>query len=134
MFHSIMCFFFRSLGIISGMTGGGGNVGAVLTQVIFFRGSRYSPETGITLMGVMIICCTLPIMLIYFPQWGGMFCGPSSSVGNNTEEEYYMSEWNSTEKEKGYHTASLKFADNSRSERGKRAATHSANETPPTYV
>ncbi|XVE74998.1 hypothetical protein DITRI_Ditri12bG0062500 [Diplodiscus trichospermus] len=125
----------RSLGVISGMAGGGGNVGAVLTQLIFFKGSRYSKETGITLMGVMIVCCTLPILLIYFPQWGGMFCGPSSEK-IATEEDYYMSEWNSEEKEKGLHQASLKFADNSRSERGRRV--HSAavpsNATPPTNV
>ncbi|XP_073316047.1 high affinity nitrate transporter 2.5-like [Primulina huaijiensis] len=108
----------RSLGIISGMTGAGGNVGAVLTQVIFFRGSRYSPETGLVLMGVMIICCTSVIMLIYFPQWGGMFCGPSSK--GVSEEDYYMSEWTSAEKERGFHKASLKFSENSRSERGKR--------------
>ncbi|XP_010922819.1 high-affinity nitrate transporter 2.3 [Elaeis guineensis] len=107
----------RSLGLISGMAGGGGNVGAVITQLIFFRGSKYSKETGITLMGIMILCCTLPIMLIYFPQWGGMFCSPKP---NATEEVYYAAEWNENEKEKGYHSASLKFAENSVSERGKR--------------
>ncbi|KAE8707266.1 High-affinity nitrate transporter 2.1 [Hibiscus syriacus] len=81
------CFCFRSLGLISGMTGGGGNVGAVLTQVIFFKGSNYSKETGITLMGVMIICYSLPLFLVYFPQWGEMFCGPSSD--KNSEEKWY---------------------------------------------
>ncbi|OWM76087.1 hypothetical protein CDL15_Pgr009733 [Punica granatum] len=70
------------------MTGGEGNVGAVLTQLIFFKGSKYSKETGITLMGVVIIACTIPIMFIYFPQWGGMFCGPSLKK-EATEEHYY---------------------------------------------
>lgn len=67
-------------------------------------------------MGVMIICCSLPIMLIYFPQWGGMFCGPSG-----TEEDYYLSEWDSKEQEKGLHNGSLKFAENNRAERGRKA-------------
>ncbi|CAL9161986.1 high-affinity nitrate transporter 2.3-like [Musa acuminata AAA Group] len=107
----------RSLGLISGMTGGGGNVGAVITQLIFFTGSRYSKETGITLMGVMILCCTLPISLIYFPQWGGMFCGPRADA---TAEDYYAAEWSDEEREKGYHSPSVKFAENSVREGGRR--------------
>ncbi len=86
-------------------------------------------------MGIMIICCTLAICLIYFPQWGGMFCG-TSSENTATEEYYYMSEWNSKEKEQGLLQASLKFADNSRSERGRRAGSETMppNETPSTNV
>lgn len=103
------------------MTGGGGNVGAVLTQLIFFKGSRYSKETGIMLMGVMIVACTIPIMFIYFPQWGGMFCSPSSKKVA-TEEDYYKAEWSEEEQSKGHHLPSMKFADNSKSERGRRVA------------
>ncbi|CAI0435918.1 unnamed protein product [Linum tenue] len=99
----------RSLGLISGMTGGG---------------SKYSKETGITYMGIMIICCTLPLCLINFPQWGG---NPSSSSSSSaTEEDYYMAEWSSQEKERGLHQASLKFAENSRRERGRRSACNTA--------
>ncbi|KAJ0039314.1 hypothetical protein Pint_22917 [Pistacia integerrima] len=105
------------------MTGGGGNVGAVLTQLIFFKGSKYSKETGITLMGVMILCCTLPII--------------TSENKIATEEDYYLSEWDSKEKEKGLHQSSLKFADNSRSERRRsklNSSTMPPSENSPTHV
>uniref|UniRef100_A0A0D9V4N8 Major facilitator superfamily (MFS) profile domain-containing protein n=1 Tax=Leersia perrieri TaxID=77586 RepID=A0A0D9V4N8_9ORYZ len=118
----------RSLGLISGMTGGGGNVGAVLTQYIFFHGTKYKTETGIKYMGLMIIACTLPIVLIYFPQWGGMFVGPRKGA---TAEEYYSREWSEHEREKGFNAASVRFAENSVREGGRSGSAGQSRHTTP---
>merc|ERR1711943_89154 len=64
----------RSLGICAGFIGAGGNAGSTITQAIFFKGA-YT-----TYVGIMIIAVTLLCIPIYFPMWGGMFCGPKEGA------------------------------------------------------
>ncbi|KAI3951678.1 hypothetical protein MKW92_012465 [Papaver armeniacum] len=99
---------------------------------IFFKGAQYSKETGNPNGYYDHMLYTLA--LIYFPQWGGMFFGPTAE--NATKEEYYASEWNSREKEEGKHLGSLKFAETSKSERGRKIASQlrPTNGTSPTTV
>ncbi|XP_062221314.1 high-affinity nitrate transporter 2.1-like [Phragmites australis] len=118
----------RSLGIISGMTGAGGNVGAGITQMLFFTSSSYSMGKGLENMGIMTMVCTLPLVLVHFPQWGSMLLPPSADAD---EERYYADEWSEEEKSTGRHNASIKFAENCRSERGRRNAVLAAAATPP---
>jgi len=105
----------RSTGLVSGFTGAGGNAGAAVTQAIFFTYASYGYNTAFVWMGVMTVGVTLLYVLMYFPMWGGMFCAAKSGV---TEEDYYLAEYSAEERATGLHANSLKFAFESRSQRG----------------
>ncbi|CAD7704994.1 unnamed protein product [Ostreobium quekettii] len=108
----------RALGIVSGFVGAGGNAGSSVTQAIFFKDSELETYEGISFMGVMVIGVTLLVWLVYFPMWGGMFCGPKEGF---TEEDYYLGEYTKEEIAAGMANASAKFAAESRSQRGLKA-------------
>jgi NNP family nitrate/nitrite transporter-like MFS transporter len=61
-----------ALGVVSGMVGAGGNLGAVVATSIFFKGSSMRTDTGILYLGITILVVTLSCFAIYFPDAGGM--------------------------------------------------------------
>lgn len=64
-------------------------------QALFFTYTGLSTQDGFKWMGVMTIGMTALYMLMYFPQWGGMFLKAKEGV---TEEDYYLAEWTPEER------------------------------------
>lgn len=77
----------RSLGVVSGMTASGGAVGAIVSNRLFFSGSRYTIEEAISLTGAASLVCTLPLALVHFPRHGGMMCGPTTTTVEDYDDD-----------------------------------------------
>lgn len=105
----------RALGVVSGFIGAGGNAGSVITQTLFFKDETYETYNGLVYMGIMVMAMTLLVVPIYFPMWGGMLCGPREGV---VEEDYYLGEFSEEERAAGLADAAMKFAQESKSQRG----------------
>lgn len=54
---------------------------------------------------IIFVAC-VGVAPLYFPMWGGLFCGPQPGV---TEEDYYYAEYSPAEREKGMHLAASNF-------------------------
>ena len=72
-------------------------------------------QDGFVYMGIMTLVLTLPLFGIMFPMWGSMLTGPTEGA---TEEEFYLKEWSAEEVSEGLHHSSMRFAMESRSQRG----------------
>lgn len=105
----------RALGVACGFIGAGGNAGSAITQAIFFTPTTYTIQEGFLWMGVMVLCVTNLLFLMYWPMWGGMIFPAKADA---TEEEYFSRDFTKEEREAGLHTSVLKYANESRSQRG----------------
>jgi NNP family nitrate/nitrite transporter-like MFS transporter len=105
----------RGLGVATGLIGSGGNAGAAVTQAIFFTATAMTLAEGFLWMGVMILAVTALVVFIKFPMWGSMFTKGDPTFN---EEEYYIKDFTAAEREQGLHRSVLKFANESRSNRG----------------
>jgi len=70
-----------ALGIVSGMVGAGGNLGAVIALWSFFKGGDIRKDEGFFRLGIMVIGLTALIFLVYFPDMGGMLF-PAGGLGS----------------------------------------------------
>lgn len=105
----------RSLGVVSGYIGAGGNAGATVNMGLFFTSPDIKTYDGIMYMGFLIIGVTLLVIPIHFPMWGSMFFPGDPS---QTEESYYIDrEFSEEEIKEGLAVPVQKFCNNCRNER-----------------
>ena len=107
----------RGLGGVSGIVAAGGSIGGAVSQALFFTPQFMTDEEGFLWMGVMIICGSSLLFLMRFPMWGGMLY---PHEGGQTEETYYSLDYTLEERSLGMHREVLRFATESRSQRGLR--------------
>merc|ERR1719440_940302 len=65
-----------ALGIVSGMVGAGGNLGAVIALRSFFFSGDIRRDEGFLRLGGMVIGLTALLFFVYFPDMGGMLFPP----------------------------------------------------------
>jgi NNP family nitrate/nitrite transporter-like MFS transporter len=105
----------RSLGLICGCVGAGGSLGGAVTQAAFFTAGSIAIYDSYKWMGVMSLLVAGLTWFIWFPMWGGMVFPARKGA---TEEEYYFSDWSEAERAEGKHLQVMKFANESKSQRG----------------
>ena len=105
----------RSLGVVNGIVGAGGNVGAALITWIFFDQDRFDTPKGIFWTGMTVLILSFHVLLFYFPMWGGILCAAAPGA---EETDYYLAEYTREEIIDGKADRSIRFASEAKSQRG----------------
>lgn len=105
----------RSLGFVAGLVGAGGNLGATVIQAIFFNDSWFNIFEGFKYTGICVLVFSLSLLFVYFPMWGSILSPGRLDI---SELDYYLSEYDTGEVLSGLAHASIKFANESKSQRG----------------
>lgn len=69
-------------GAVSGIVGAGGNFGAVAGGFLIRPKVNRGISIGFRNLGFLVIASAFLIPLLYFPQYGGMFCPPAKNAGD----------------------------------------------------
>lgn len=110
----------RSLGVVNGIVGAGGNLGATIITFAFFNGNTFETYEGFFWTGITLLIGSINVLFIHFPMWGSILRGPTPGV---SEIEYYIGEYTPEEVLNGQAQRSLKFATESMSQRGSQRQT-----------
>lgn len=74
-------------GAVSGIVGAGGNFGAVAGGFLLNPSIEGGMSRGFRNLGFIVIATSFLVGLLYWPQYGGMFCKPSDNAGKVVEED-----------------------------------------------
>merc|ERR1719198_1293335 len=64
-----------ALGVVSGMVGAGGNFGGFISSK-YIVNAVIPLDDGFINLGIVIMTLSLSMFFLYFPESGGMLCGP----------------------------------------------------------
>ena len=65
----------EAVGVVSGLVGAGGNLGAVATQLYFFSSAAVRTDASLISLGWTVVLSSALCLGLYFSAEGGMLCG-----------------------------------------------------------
>mmetsp|Transcript_22227 Transcript_22227/g.67517 ORF Transcript_22227/g.67517 Transcript_22227/m.67517 type:complete len:631 (+) Transcript_22227:222-2114(+) len=100
-----------ALGVVSGMVGAGGNIGAVIGSKVIISGTK-STDQGFVDLGITIMTLSLIMHFIYFPEYGSLLL-PKGALGRYDPQLYQPSGQTRGADQMDYSKVAVRKQDNS---------------------